>query len=171
MLARRPWSGGHRAPQDPRPRGVRHGVCGATALLHRPQTAVAFGGRWNIPGVSVVYVAESRSLALEVLVHLDAPTLLEKYVFLEVNFDTSLVIDLDRSSLPKNWQFDPVPETIQAIGDRWVSSLDFAVLRVPSVLVPEESNFLLNPRHPEFGKIVASRPQAFRFDPRLARRR
>jgi RES domain-containing protein len=129
-----------------------------------------YGGRWNRPGVPVVYVAESRSLAiLEVLVHLDAPALLEKYVFLEADFDASLVIDLDRSSLPKNWQSDPVPEVIQAIGDRWIFSGDSTVLRVPSVLVPEESNFLLNPRHPDFAKIGISRPQAFRFDPRLAR--
>ena len=119
----------------------------------------------------MVYVAESQSLAvLEMLVHLDAPALLEKYVFLEVDFDASLVIDLDRSSLPKNWQSDPVPEAVQAIGDRWILSGDSAVFRVPSVLVPGESNFLLNPRHPDFGKIGISRPQAFRFDPRLARR-
>lgn len=130
-----------------------------------------YGGRWNRPGVPIVYVAESQSLAvLEMLVHLDAPALLEKYVFLEVDLAASLVIDLDRSSLPKNWQSDPVPEAIQAIGDRWVFSGDSTVLRVPSVLVPGESNFLLNPRHPDFGKISISRPQAFRFDPRLARR-
>jgi RES domain-containing protein len=131
-----------------------------------------YGGRWNSPGVPVVYVAESQSLAaLEMLVHLDAPALLlEKYVFLEVDFDASLVIDLDRSSLPKNWQSDPVPEATQVIGDRWVLSGDSAVLRVPSVLVPEESNFLLNPRHSDFGKMGISRPQVFRFDPRLARR-
>jgi RES domain-containing protein len=131
-----------------------------------------YGGRWNSPGVPMVYVAESQSLAvLEVLVHLDSPALLGKYVFLEVDFDASLVIDLDRSSLPRNWQSDPAPEAVQAIGDQWVSSGDSAVLRVPSVFVSEESNFVLNPRHPDFGKIGVSRPQAFRFDPRLARRR
>ena len=130
-----------------------------------------YGGRWNSPGVPIVYVAESQSLAvLEMLVHLDAPALLEKYVFLEVDFDASLVTDLDRSSLAKNWQSDPVPHAIQTIGDRWVFSGDSAVLRVPSVLVPAESNFLLNPRHADFVKIGISRPQAFRFDPRLARR-
>ena len=130
-----------------------------------------YGGRWNSPVVPMVYVAESQSLAvLEVLVHLDAPALLEKYVFVEVDVDAALVSDLDRSSLSKNWQFDPVPEAIQAIGDRGVLSGASAVLRVPSVLVPGESNFLLNPRHPDFGKIIISRPQAFRFDPRLARR-
>jgi len=130
-----------------------------------------YGGRWNSAGVPVVYVAESQSLAvLEVLVHLDAPALLEKYVFLEADFDASLLIDLDRSSLPKNWRSDPVPEATRSIGDRWVFSGDSAVLRVPSVLVPGESNFLLNPRHPDFRKIGISRPHAFRFDPRLAQR-
>jgi RES domain-containing protein len=69
-----------------------------------------YGGRWNSPGIPMVYVAQSQSLAvLEVLVHLDVPALLEKYVFLEAVFDSSLVIDVERSSLPKNWKSDPVP--------------------------------------------------------------
>jgi RES domain-containing protein len=131
-----------------------------------------YGGRWNSPGVAMVYVAQSQSLAvLEVLVHLDAPALLNKYVFLEATFDASLAIELDRASLPKNWRSDPIPKAVQAIGDRWASSGGSAVLRVPSVLVPEESNFLLNPRHPDFGKITVSRPQPFRFDARLAKNR
>lgn len=131
-----------------------------------------YGGRWNSPGVPMVYVAESQSLAvLEVLVHLDAPALLEEYVFIETDFDDALVTQLGRSSLPRNWQSDPVPAAVQAVGDQWASSGSSAVLRVPSVLVPEESNYLLNPRHPDFVKIVVSRPQAFHFDDRLARRR
>jgi RES domain-containing protein len=70
-----------------------------------------YGGRWNSAGVPVAYVAESQSLAvLQLLVHLDAPALLEKYVFLEVDFDASLVIDLDHSSLPKKWQSDRYPK-------------------------------------------------------------
>jgi RES domain-containing protein len=129
-----------------------------------------YGGRWNSPGVAMVYAAQSQSLAvLEVLVHLEGPELLRKYVFLEATFDPSLVIELDRPSLPKNWRSDPVPKAVQAIGDRWALSGESAVLRVPSVLVPDESNFLLNPRHPDFAKITVSRPNAFRFDGRLAR--
>jgi len=131
-----------------------------------------YGGRWNSPGVPMVYVAQSQSLAvLEVLVHLDTPALLDEYVFLAADFNDSLVTLLDRSLLPKNWKADPVPESVQVVGDRWVSSRSSAVLRVPSVLVPEESNFLLNPRHPDFVKIAVSRPHAFRFDVRLTRRR
>jgi RES domain-containing protein len=108
---------------------------------------------------------------LEVLVHLDTPALLEKYVLFEVEFASPLVTDLDRSLLPRNWKSDPVPEAVQAVGDRWTSSGISAVLRVPSVLVPEESNFLINPRHPDFGSIVISDPRSFQFDPRLAKRR
>jgi RES domain-containing protein len=131
-----------------------------------------YGGRWNSPGVALVYAAQSQSLAvLEVLVHLDGPALLRKYVFLEASFDASLVIELNRDSLPRNWQADPVPKAVQAIGDRWAAAADSAVLCVPSVLVPGESNFLLNPSHPEFAKITVSRPQAFRFDARLAKNR
>ena len=130
-----------------------------------------YGGRWNSPGVPMVYVSQSQALAvLEVLVHLDTPALLAQYVFLEADIDDSLVTVLERSTLPRNWKADPVPGAIQVIGDRWVSSGRSAVLRVPSVLVPEESNFLINPRHPDFTKIAVSRPQAYRFDSRFVRR-
>jgi len=130
-----------------------------------------YGGRWNSPGVPMVYVSQSQALAvLEVLVHLDTPALLAQYVFLEADIDDSLVIVLERSTLPRNWKADPVPGAVQVIGDRWVSSGRSAVLRVPSVLVPEESNFLINPRHPDFTKIAVSRPHAYRFDSRFVRR-
>ncbi len=131
-----------------------------------------FGGRWNSPGTPVIYAAQSQSLAiLEVLVHLDTPALLEKYVLFEVEFGLTLVTDLDQSLLPKKWKSDPVPKAVQAVGDKWASSGGSVVLRVPSVLVPEESNFLINPRHPYFGSISISDPRSFQFDPRLAKRR
>ncbi len=131
-----------------------------------------YGGRWNTPGVPVVYLAQSQSLAIiEVLVHLETQALLNRYVFLEATFDQSLVTTLDRTSLPKNWQSDPVPKAVQKIGDNWAASNASAILRLPSVIVPDESNFLLNPRHPDFPRITISRPRPFRFDARLIRRR
>src|SRR6266851_4520565 len=73
-----------------------------------------YGGRWNSPGTLMVYVAESQALAvLEVLVHLDASSLLEKYVLIQVDFEDSLVADLNRTSLPRNWGEDPVPANVQ----------------------------------------------------------
>ena len=128
-----------------------------------------YGGRWNSPGTSVIYIAESQALAvLEVLVHLDSSSLLEKYVLIQVDFEDSLVSDLPRSSLPKNWGENPVPTSVQRVGDRWLAEAKTAVLRVPSTLVPGEANFLINPQHLDFKRLNISKPISFRFDPRLA---
>lgn len=117
----------------------------------------------------MVYVAESQALAvLEVLVHLDSSSLLDKYVLIQVDFEDSLVTDLNKTSLPRNWGEDPVPSNVQAIGDRWIAAATSPVLRVPSTLVPGESNYLINPRHADFQRLKISKPMAFQFDPRLA---
>ena len=119
----------------------------------------------------MVYVAQSQSLAiLEMLVHLDSPDLLKIYVLFGVEIDTALIAPLDRSSLPKNWKADPVPVSTQKVGDRWAASLTSLGLSVPSALVPDESNFLLNPLHPDFPRLKIHKPLAFQFDPRLATR-
>jgi len=119
----------------------------------------------------MVYTAQSQSLAvLEVLVHLESPELLKRYLLFEVAIDVSCMDELDLSTLPRNWKADPVPPRVQAIGDGWVAGGHSAVLRVPSVLVPGESNFLLNPRHADFGKLRIGKARPFQFDPRFARR-
>jgi RES domain-containing protein len=127
-----------------------------------------FGGRWNNPGTSIVYTAQSQSLAvLEMLVHLDSPALLEKYVLFEVGIDDSLIAHVDPSQLPRDWRVDPSPPRARAIGDDWTDSAASAVLRVPSALIPTENNFLLNPRHKDFPSLHIGKPMPFRFDRRL----
>jgi len=119
----------------------------------------------------MIYVAQSQSLAvLEVLVHLDSAAILEKYVLLRVDFDESKVTDLKKSALPASWRADPPPVETQAIGDDWVAAAKSLALRVPSTLVPGESNFLLNPLHPDFKTLKTFTPQSFRFNPRLTDR-
>lgn len=131
-----------------------------------------FGGRWNNPGIPVVYTAQSQSLAvLEMLVHLDSPQLLEQYVLFEVEIDSSLVTSVEPGSLPRNWRDEPPPPQVQAIGDEWTTSGTSAALRVPSALLPSESNFLLNPRHGDFARLRIGRPIPFRFDARLRGKR
>lgn len=130
-----------------------------------------YGGRWNSPGTAMIYTAQSQSLAvLEMLVHLDSPDLLSNYVFFQVSIDPSYVKDLSFATLPRNWKADPVPARVQAIGDDWFAGGASAVLRVPSALVPGESNFLLNPRHSDFGKMRIGKPIPFQYDPRLGPR-
>ena len=130
-----------------------------------------YGGRWNSLGTAMIYNAQSQSLAvLEVLVHLDSPELLKKYVLFEVAVDEAYVDELDPSKLPRNWKADPAPSKVQTIGDDWTAGGTSAVLRVPSTLVPGESNFLLNPRHPDFRKLRIGKALPFLFDPRFAHR-
>lgn len=131
-----------------------------------------FGGRWNSPGTSVVYTAESQSLAvLEMLVHLDLPELLKRYVLFEITFSEELVSSLERSTLPQNWRGDPVPSEVQLMGDAWAAGQSSAIFKVPSALVPDESNYLLNPLHSEFKRIRIGAAVSFQFDTRLARPR
>jgi RES domain-containing protein len=120
----------------------------------------------------MIYTAQSQSLAaLEMLVHLDSPEILKKYLLFEIELDAAYIADLDKSNFPKNWKADPVPEKVQAIGDAWIAAGSSAVLRVPSTLVPGESNFLLNPRHADFQKLTIHKPISFQFDPRFAIKR
>jgi len=127
-----------------------------------------YGGRWNSVGHAAIYAAGSRALAvLEMLVHLDGPQLLSSYVLYEAEFPESLVTELRVGDLPSDWRDDPAPASTQKIGDGWIRSGASAVLRVPSVLIPEEHNYLLNPQHNEFGKIRISGPERFAFDSRL----
>jgi RES domain-containing protein len=130
-----------------------------------------YGGRWNSPGTAMIYTAQSQSLAvLELLVHLDSPELLKKYVLFEVAVDEAYVDELDPSKLPRNWKADPAPSKVQTIGDDWAAGGTSSVLRMPSTLVPGESNFLLNPRHPDFRKLRIGKALPFLFDPRFAHR-
>ena len=129
-----------------------------------------YGGRWNSAGTTIVYTAQTQSLAvLEMLVHLDGPELLQRYVLIGVQIDESFVREISPPDLPRNWRVDPAPVASRQIGDRWIEAASSAVLRVPSTLVPAESNFLLNPAHPDFKKLVIGDPIAFDFDQRLVR--
>ena len=129
-----------------------------------------YGGRWNSVGSRIVYTAESQALAaLEMVIHLDSSDLLDHYVLFKIGIDESLVTIIVSSELPRNWRIDPPPLTVREIGDSWVKAGTSAVLQVPSAILPAEHNFLLNPHHRDFPKLLIGRRAAFRFDPRLAR--
>ena len=128
------------------------------------------GGRWNSPGFSVVYTSSSLSLAtLEILVHLEEAEILANYFsFFEVGIPEALVDVLDVSSLPSGWRAETTFPHSSALGDAWLRSLKSPVLAVPSVVTPGEKNFLLNPSHSDFAKLVIGKEQRFEPDPRLA---
>jgi RES domain-containing protein len=127
-----------------------------------------YGGRWNSPGTAVVYLAQSQALAaLEMLIHLEAADALRHYQVCAVTFPQALVRRIDPAALPAIWRRDPPPRKLQRLGDAWAAAAQSALLRVPSAVVPAESNFLLNPAHPDFRRVVIGKPQPFRFDRRL----
>jgi RES domain-containing protein len=127
-----------------------------------------YGGRWNRPGVAVIYTAESLSLAiLEFFVHLnpnDTPDL----VTIAADAPERVKIErVDSRSLPSNWRATPAPPALADIGTAWAQKMSTAILAVPSAIVPNETNYLLNPRHDDFAQIRVAAPERFSFDPRL----
>ncbi len=128
------------------------------------------GGRWNSKGVAVVYTAGSLAMAsIEMIVNLPAPKLLQKYIRISERISLDLVSDLSEADLPEDWNSRPISPSTRAIGDRWVKKQSSAVLRVPSIVVPDEYNYLLNPTHPDFAKIKIGKPIIYFFDPRLTK--
>ncbi|MDX1655345.1 MAG: RES domain-containing protein [Candidatus Competibacteraceae bacterium] len=130
-----------------------------------------FGGRWNSLGQPVVYAADSIALAaLELLVHLGSEQILSSYTLFQWNLADEQVMALDTQSLPDDWTREPAVPSTARIGDEWLDSGLSVALRVPSVIVPEESNYLLNPRYPDFHQALDDlRRRPFGFDPRLER--
>jgi RES domain-containing protein len=129
-----------------------------------------YGGRWNSRGLPVVYVAASPALAaLEMLVHVGNSGVLASYVSIACAFDAALVLRLDRQRLPKDWRSSPALPELALVGDAWLKDGTSAVLEVPNAIIPDESNYLLNPRHAGFATITIGRPQPFEFDLRLLR--
>lgn len=126
------------------------------------------GGRWNSPGTRVAYASDSIALAtLEVLAHLQTTAVLQAYSVVSLSFPDESVELLQASSLPARWRRFPSPPENQAIGDQWVAQGRSLILRVPSAIIPSAANFLINPSHSGFGKVLIRRPERFTFDPRL----
>jgi RES domain-containing protein len=126
--------------------------------------AALFGGRWNPPGVPVVYASGSLSLAmLERLVQWHD---LGGTVLVEAVVPDELAVEDLMADPPRNWRALDSPEAAMA-GGAWAASLRTALLRVPSVLVPREANYVINPYHPDAAQIVVGAPEALEWDARL----
>lgn len=129
--------------------------------------AKLYGGRWNSSGVAVVYGSQHKSLAaLELLVHRDSRKSHRFTAFL-FQFPESLVETVPLPGLPEDWRQEPPPPSTQQIGDAWMRESRSAILAVPSIIIPEELNYVLNPAHSDFRKITIGKPQDFAFDARL----
>ncbi len=132
--------------------------------------AFQYGGRWNSRGVRVAYASGTLSLAvLETLIRL-TPPVTARFCAIRVEFDTGLVERVPEQFIP-DWSWDFPQPTSQSLGDAWVRARRSAVLEVPSVLVPVEPNYLINPLHADFASLRVDEPSDFAFDPRLFSRK
>ena len=131
------------------------------------------GGRWNRQGTAVVYAAGTQALAcLETIVHLHAGALpLNRYL---VRIDIPDAVWNARQSLclreaPVGWDCKPAGKVSLDLGDHWVLGASSCILELPSVIVPDESIFLINPAHADAAKIAATKVRLWTYDARLHR--
>ena len=131
--------------------------------------ASKFGNRWNSKGVEMIYTAQSRALAMaEILVHISLNQLPSDYKMLTINIPDDLNIkNLKASELPKSWNSHPPSIYSQQVGDAFIMANEFCVLKVPSVVVYGDFNYLINPHHKEFNRIKIQSVDDFPFDQRL----
>lgn len=121
--------------------------------------AMLAGGRWNPIGTPMLYTAQHLSLAcLEVLVHLDKSQLPRGYAWSKADLpQRPEVLDIALSEIG----------LCQKAGKVWIDATNALAIQVPSVIIPEEFNVLVNPRHPDYDALTWTEPRSFSFDPRL----
>lgn len=131
-----------------------------------------YGSRWSPPGISVIYASESRSLAaLEFYVHTNPLFVPTDISIAEINIPDHIKIKaLIISDLPSDWNEYPAPLVLQEFGLNWINSGESLALRVPSVQVRQEYNFLINPGHPDFASLQIMKVEEFFYDDRLLNR-
>ncbi len=127
-------------------------------------------GRWHTRGRRIVYTSGSLALAaLEILVHADPSELPADLFRVAIDIPDDVTLErIDVSTLPATWRSFPAPAMLQQLGDGWLQRQAALVLRVPSAVIPEEHNYLLNPAHPEAPRVTVVSAEAFVYDPRLA---
>jgi RES domain-containing protein len=129
-----------------------------------------YEGRWNSAGVRVVYCSQNLALAaLEILVHTQPLMMREKWRAFRVSWSEEMMISRELAKLPKDWNAQPPGVASKALGNEWVRSGHSAVLALPSVIIPLERTFLLNPQHRDFTKIKIKQAGDFILDQRLRR--
>jgi RES domain-containing protein len=130
-----------------------------------------YGGRWNPKGIGMVYTAESRALAtVEYLVHV--PLSLVSHDLCMATLDipdwiTSKTIAI--GDLPANWRDYPAPPALVDLGMQWALSRETLLLHVPSAVVAQAGNVLINPLHPDMPHVTIGQVDPYHFDPRLLR--
>jgi len=128
--------------------------------------AKRWGGRWNSPGLSVVYTSYSISLSLlELLIYQSSYEEIVVNRLMSIEVPDSAFQSLAANSLKPNWQTDI--DYCRFIGNEFLQNKKSLLLKVPSAIIPDEYNIMINPAHPEFVKCTLASSRLFEFDTRL----
>lgn len=130
-------------------------------------------GRWTSRGLPVIYTSQSISLAiLEYALNYKRHGWIPASVLARATIPDHVGIEsVSMAALPDDWRAPNPPSLLRDIGQRWLHRAQTACLKVPSAIVPEESNYLLNPQHPGFAELMLGYAEPINFDRRLARAR
>ena len=125
-----------------------------------------FGGRWNSPGNAILYTSFTISLALlELLIHSASYDEIVSNQLIEIEIPNFAYKEVSLLKLKKDWYEDE--DYSKNIGDDFIAAKSSLLLKVPSAIIPEENNMLINPKHADFNKVKIKMVKTFRFDVRL----
>jgi len=132
--------------------------------------AAMYGGRWHSKGIYILYTAATPSLALlESVVHLST-VVTTGFCMISINIPEDKIQELYVSELPSGWYLNPAPNSLKFFGDSFIKDNKFLALKIPSAIMHEESNYLLNPNHPNFSQVEVVSKRTIPIDERLLRR-
>jgi len=131
--------------------------------------ARSYGGRWNDKGIAVIYASESRALAtVEYMVHVSLSIVPSHISIASIKIvDRIRPKEISASDLPANWRDYPPPSELATLGTHWALTNDTLLLRVPSAVVEQEFNILINPSHRDMRQVTISQIEEYKFDVRL----
>ena len=129
-----------------------------------------FGGRWNSPGIPALYTSASKSLAvLESLTNTPPAILQNDFSILIVEITGKVVAhEFHEKGLPKNWKIYPAPINLAKLGDKWLLAQKKLLIKVPSVVIPSEFNYIINPLHKDMNKVKIIAAEKLELDGRVA---
>lgn len=125
-----------------------------------------YGGRWNPQGLAALYTSQYISLSiLEILVRASKTTSPDSYMLISFDIPDNAIHQIDSKKLKKEWQHNL--KYTQGIGEDFLREKQSLCLKVPSAIVPQENNFLLNPLHADFKKVKILSSELLQLDKRL----
>ena len=117
----------------------------------------------------MVYTADTLALAaFEKFVHLGDEGRALRLVYYRIDIPANIRIEeLKLREMPTDWKANPAPPSTMDIGTQWVRDARSSIMELPSVTIETESNYLLNPLHPDFKRLAISSAKPFEFDSRM----